>query len=299
MRLIDAAQHLAGSVRRAIIKRPYMSSARKALLRSRALSEAEKQLLKRTSLRLASNDSMYGAGRGRHYLGVGISAIRCIDRAVHHTKTSVVTILDLPSGHGRVLRFLRAAFDEAEITACELDASAVSFCERAFGASGIQSTPALSKLTFSRQFDLIWCGSLVTHIDQERTKELLHTFARHLAPGGLCLFTTMSTIKWLQTNPENYMLSLEQRDRLLEAFAARGYGYVDYDQPGYGVSLVSFERMTHIASEASDWSLAVFLERGWDDHQDVYGFSKSRPLPEPLIVHASSTTRDPWTAPMF
>jgi hypothetical protein len=75
---------------------------------------------------------------------------------------------------------------------------------------------------------------------------------------------------------------------VLTAFAANGFGYADYDQPGYGISLVSFDRMTEISSTVGDWSLAVFLEAGWDDHQDVYGFTKPGPgsgmTPSPLIV---------------
>jgi hypothetical protein len=77
---------------------------------------------------------------------------------------------------------------------------------------------------------------------------------------------------------------------VLAGFAGCGYGYADYDsQIGYGISLVSFDRMTTIASEIGDWSLVAFLERGWDDHHDVYGFFKNqsgRTLPKPIMARS-------------
>jgi SAM-dependent methyltransferase len=230
----------------------------------------------------------------RHYLGVGLSAMRSIDRALRHTQIKPRNILDLPSGHGRVLRFLRVAFGEADITSCELDRGAVEFCERTFGVTGILSNTDVSALTFPRQFDLIWCGSLVTHLDEQRTADLLRSFWRHLTPGGLCLFTThgQTALNWLLSGTETYGLSAAVIQKVLSEFAARGFGYTDYDQPGYGFSLVSLDRMTKISSAVGDWSLAVFLEAGWDDHQDVYGFTKpgpgSRAASSPLIVNAAS-----------
>jgi SAM-dependent methyltransferase len=281
-----------------------MTCARNTLLRSPVLGDAEKQLLRRVSLRLAPDDMMYIRGQSRHYLGVGLSAMRCIDRAVGHTQTNVRNILDLPCGHGRVLRFLRAEFGKAEITACEIDLNAVRFCERTFDAVGARSTSEVSKLIFPHQFDLIWCGSLVTHLDQKHTTDLMHSFWRHLAPAGLCLFTTHGEItrEWLETGAESYGLSPRQRDKVLAEFAGCGFGYADYDgQIGYGISLVSFDRMTKIASEIGDWSFVAFLERGWDDHHDVYGFFKTQSgstPPQPLIASSTSTKRA-MTAPIF
>src|SRR3989442_1633903 len=53
----------------------------------------------------------------------------------------IETILDLPSGYGRVLRVLRAAFSDARITACDIDKDAVDFCAGELGAIPVYSTP--------------------------------------------------------------------------------------------------------------------------------------------------------------
>ena len=51
----------------------------------------------------------------------------------------VKRILDLPCGHGRVLRYLSAAFPEAEITACDIMREGVDFCASTFGAIPVYS----------------------------------------------------------------------------------------------------------------------------------------------------------------
>jgi methylase of polypeptide subunit release factors len=77
----------------------------------------------------------------RQYLAVGLSAVRCVDNTLKISRTKAVrTILDLPCGHGRVLRFLKVAFPEARVVACDIDATAVSFCKRTFSVEAILST---------------------------------------------------------------------------------------------------------------------------------------------------------------
>jgi SAM-dependent methyltransferase len=295
------ARRHAGRAKRKLENYLNMLAAKNALLDSHELSEAEKRVLKITSLSLAPNDTMHVKGESRHYLGVGLSAMRCINRILQHTRTDVGNILDLPCGHGRVLRFLRSTFANAQITACEIDPDGVRFCEQAFTASGIISTHELATLTFPNRFDLIWCGSLVTHLDRKHASDLLHCFYRHLAPNGVCLFTShgQTSREWLESGEEYYGLSSDIQRKLLTELAKTGYGYADYSVPGYGISVVSFECMTKIASDVGDWCLVAFMQRGWDDHQDVYGYIKSvTGAPEPLIINAARTKPD-MRSPLF
>ncbi len=46
-------------------------------------------------------------------------------------------------------------------------------------------------LSLPHRFDLIWCGSLITHIDEWAAVDLLDFFCRHLADRGVCVFTTL------------------------------------------------------------------------------------------------------------
>ena len=87
-------------------------------------------------------------------------------------------ILDLPCGHGRVMRWLRATFPKASLTACDIDGDGVSFCAETFGARPALSSTDPEDLVLGT-FDLIWCGSLLTHLrpgDWDRWLSIVRPF---------------------------------------------------------------------------------------------------------------------------
>jgi SAM-dependent methyltransferase len=219
-------------------------------------------------------------GDAFRYLSVGLSAARCIEKALRSVskESEVGSILDFPCGHGRVLRFLRARFPDADIAGAEIDGSALDFCRRTFSI-----VPFLSKIHFGdielpRRFDLIWCGSLFTHIEEQRASDLLRFFYDHLSDQGLCVYTTHGgrCIEWVQGKEATYGLSADGQQKLIREFQSKGYGYADYpNESGYGISAVTHQRMCELAKSIIGWDETLFLEHGWDDHQDVYAFHRT------------------------
>jgi hypothetical protein len=63
---------------------------------------------------------------------------------------------------------LKAAFPGAELTACDIDRDAVEFCAETFGAVPVCAETRPEQIRFDREFDLIWSGSLFTHLEAER-----------------------------------------------------------------------------------------------------------------------------------
>jgi SAM-dependent methyltransferase len=251
-----------------------LAAARRALLESGELEEDEGALLRNVSLETHRRDTMYEPGRGRHYLGVGLSGLRCVDRAFGAGREPS-TVLDFACGYGRVLRFLRVRYPRAELWASEVDPVALDFCTRTFGASGLLSSVRLDRLTRPERFELIWCGSLLTHLDEERAGDLLAFFATHLASGGVCVASAHGTltIDGLRTGRDRYGLPDQAVERTLSHFDATGYGYADYaGMSGYGISIASREKLRTMAGRAGLVETS-FQPRGWDDHHDVYGFS--------------------------
>jgi SAM-dependent methyltransferase len=226
---------------------------------------------------------MYIPASGRHYLTVGLSALRCIERALacRNGRGPVRSILDFPCGYGRVSRFLRVRFPNAVIAACDIDKAARDFCARTFGAftlfsdrtfNGLYGAPSLPAC-----FDLIWCGSLLTHLDARDSRRLLTLFYDNLAPGGVCVFTTHGRFvhQGIVENNIWYALTASARSRILDGYRADGYGYADYDNsPGYGMSLATSERIRALAAEAGDWRETFYLNQGWDRHQDVWAYTR-------------------------
>lgn len=234
-------------------------------------------LLTNVSSRIYYNDGMY-QGYGAHYFKVGLSAIHCIDEALERAGLKAVrTILDFPCGSGRVMRFLRQRFPEAKITACELATGPVQFCVRTFGAEPAYSSLTLDEVSLGKQFDLIWCGSLVTHLNEEGITALLRLFRRHLAPGGLMIFTTHGDFvaRRIPTRDFDYGMAPEQIERIGDNYPKTGYGFEDYPgEKDYGVSLTSPDWIRGRIAEVGGLREVFFKERGWDDHQDVFGFGR-------------------------
>lgn len=247
---------------------------KRRLLDDPELSAAERDLLAKASGRIHYGDGMY-SGDGAHYYKVGLSAIRCIDEALALAKIDPEAILDLPCGYGRVLRFLTHRFPEAKITACELDRDAVDFCVTALGASPAYSSTDLDSLYFGTHFDLIWCGSLITHIDDANIVALFEFFRRHLAPGGLLIFTTHGdyVAGRMSTTGFDYGLLHEQILSIVDRYSLSGFAYTDYrDREHYGISLTSPEWIRKQIEKVGGLRPIHFSECGWDNHQDVFGF---------------------------
>ena len=209
---------------------------------------------------------------------MGLSAIDCIEAALSAANLKEPQrILDLPCGHGRVLRFLVRRFPNAVFTACDLDTDGVDFCTETFGVEGVYSSIDLASLSLDRSFDLIWCGSLLTHLDQPRIVGLLRFFQRHLSPHGLLIFTAAGdrVRDWMTSGEFDYGVAKSAIPQITSEYQNAGYGYTDYPyMPDYGISLTSPEWIRARAIEVGKLSEVYFAKHGWDNHQDVYGFVK-------------------------
>jgi SAM-dependent methyltransferase len=248
---------------------------KQGLLADETLAATERELLAAVESRISPRDTMY-TGDGAHYFKVGLSAMRAVEDALRAARVlSVGRVLDLPCGHGRVLRFLVRRFPQAAFTACDLDRDGVDFCAQTFGATPVYSAEDLDALSFDTRFDLIWCGSLVTHLNEGATRALFRLFARHLAPGGLLIFTAHGdyVARRMPNGEFDYMLTREQIEAITARYARTGFGYADYaGQASYGVALTAPAWIRAQLGAVGGLREVYFRERVWDDHHDVYGY---------------------------
>ena len=146
------------------------------------------------------------------------------------------------------------------------------------GTKTVRSKRDFEALHLNQSYDLIWCGSLVTHLSQERIEALVRFFYRHLNPGGNCIFTSHGVrVEDLLARGEiNYSLTPDLVDKVLAGFRETGAGFSEYNQSrdGYGISLTSDAVIRALAAEAGSWACTYFEPAGWDNHQDVYSFRK-------------------------
>jgi SAM-dependent methyltransferase len=276
-----------GELRRwARVIRTRPAAQKRRMLEDPALGDADRELLRAADAGVFYNDGMY-AGNGAHYFRVGLGAARLVEEALAAAGLrDVRRVLDLPCGGGRVLRFLVRRFPSAGFVACDLQRDMADYCARRFGAAARYSKDDLNDLSFGEPFDLIWCGSLATHLDAAGISALLSLFRRSLAPGGLAVFTTHGerVAGLLERDEFDYAIDRGRVPSVVGAYRETGYGFAAYPDvaaygvdrdSGYGVSLTTPDWIRETVGRVGGLREVYFKPHGWDDHQDVYGFVRS------------------------
>jgi hypothetical protein len=179
-------------------------------------------------------DEMYRADRRDIYFEMGRSALRCIRLAMLTAgKRDVHSLLDFPCGHGRVLRMLKAEFPQARLTAGDINVDGVRFCERVFGANPIYSGLHATDVKIAEQFDLIWCGSLLTHLDLDRWHAFFSLLADCVADQGCSSSPPLVIGPPVDCGPGIHVqLGQDEIERVLQSYDRDGFGYVEL--PGAG-----------------------------------------------------------------
>jgi SAM-dependent methyltransferase len=217
----------------------------------------------------------------RHYLDDGRSAIENLEQSLAAARLSwsdVGSCLDLPSGYGRVTRLLARRIDPGYVTACDVDANAVGFCMSEFAVNGIVADRDPSRAHLGRSYDLVFVGSLLTHLPEAAVVSLLDLLVGRLAPHGLLVFTTQgeSCLDHLGWYGEPFA-RLEPQYR--DAVRRTGTCFVPYPHRNdYGVAIHAQAYVTALLQRrfGDRLTLLRFADRGWDRHQDVWTYRAVR-----------------------
>ena len=209
-----------------------------------------------------------------HYFQVGREALKLAQEAYALAGNDrVESILDLPCGFGRVARWLRMAYPTAKLTVSDTQRAGVDFCVEHLGATGVHATidgrhwPALAG-----PYDIIWCGSLLTHFDWEQWVGHLRRFGERLSSHGVLVFTShgMLALERLQSGEKDYGLPQAAVARLCTAAVAEGFGYVDYpDTPAYGISVAQPGWIRELVARETNLHVLGIRASAWGQHQDV------------------------------
>ncbi len=237
----------------------------------RAIADRLTGYRSRVDTTIAPDDAMF-QGDLDDYLSVSYSAVAQIAHAMAISgRTSFARILDFASGHGRVLRALKAAFPEAELTACDVNRDGVDFCAAQFGAVPAYSETDPSRVSLDGSFDLIWVGSLLTHLDAQTCRGFLQLFREHLEGGGLLLFSTHG-----RNAVNRWPADGDRQDAIVADVARCGFGYRDHEGvEGFGTSAFTAAWIADVVLSWSDLMLIGYVERGLADHQDVVALLKT------------------------
>lgn len=236
------------------------------------------EITDRVGTAMSEFDIMLVKSNARAYAEVGLSALACVVKSLTAAKAPAPTrILDFGCGYGRVLRFLTATWPDAAVYGTDMDAEGLGFCTHHFPCFGMrtdmESGPQWAKI----RFDLIWVGSVFTHLDIPNCHQLMRHLTEFLAPGGIVIFTTHGdfAINRMRNHEELYRLEPAVLDQIIADCTTDGHGYADYpERPGYGVSATSEEWVNGMMAKAG-LNRLLFLPAGWDHHQDVFAAQRA------------------------
>jgi SAM-dependent methyltransferase len=198
------------------------------------------------------------------------------------TETSKInSILDIPCGFGRVARHLRAAFPDASLTCSDLYQDRVDFCEKEFRAKAVKSKEDYDKVEFPEKSDLIWVGSLLSHMPESLFKKAIALLSRSLNPNGVAVFTTQGRhAPFIQKNLWKF-IDDDKYPQIETGFYERGFGFADYnakrqfyEQDHYGITFASPSFVMKCLENDKSIRIQALLERRWDNCQDVVVFKK-------------------------
>jgi len=211
-----------------------------------------------------------------HYFRVGREAIELVAEALALAgRNRVETALDLPCGYGRVLRHLVSFLAEAHVVGCDIDEACLEFCGQTFGVDTVRCADDFGAMSFDAGYDLIWCGSLLTHLPERSFRSLLALLARSLSERGVAVATLHGRYSpEVQASRFKYLpdADFEIAER---GFRERGFGFAPYPgQERFGIALARPSFVLAAVEALEGIRILGYRERAWDDHQDVVVFGK-------------------------
>jgi len=257
---------------------------------------------------ISPRDGMVAPGLEEQYFDIGRRALELVKFSGQLCdKPHYPEILDLPCGYGRVLRWLRAEYHYAKITGCDLERDGVDFCAKEFGAVPVYSEKDLRKLPFDTQFDLIWVGSLLTHLPQERWLAALDCFIRWTKECGVLIFSTQGrTVSSLLARGQRNIAENIDKPALIKEFSQTGFAYQRYfestPEEDYGLTLSSPELLMRVLQRYPDIIMRAYLEEAWGMQDIVILYKKAghfEPIlgvPELPLPAKSNKTSGGWLA---
>ena len=227
-------------------------------------------------------DDMIGKAGLEYYEVVGLSALEIISEAMLLARREdFPDILDLPCGGGRVTRQLVRFFPESTIYVCDAEKPKEDFVASHFKLPRFEA-PIDFKGTPARQVDLIFVGSLLTHLDQDLFAAAVNYFIDALKVNGVLVATfhgrhrarvsTTNQRSAAAKSPTKTAPRPELLQNLEGKFLREGFCFGAHSRVGsiiYGTSFSAPSWVLRLVEARPDAQILGVKERGWARNQDV------------------------------
>ncbi len=220
-------------------------------------------------------------GGAPHYFQVGISAIELITEAmVLARRAAFPRVLDFPCGGGRVTRHLVRFFPDSEISVSDIERRKQAAVVAQFGVKPVECPPDFSA-PLPELYDLIFVGSLLSHLDEPMTVRAVDFFISGLAPDGILVLTTVGRYTAAAASA-GVTAWRHPVARAIRTMNRSGFGYLELDRTRYGVSygatFVAPSWVMRLIESRADARVLGYKERAWDDNMDALIIQKLQPL---------------------
>lgn len=168
---------------------------------------------------------------------------------------------------------LRGRWPDLKVTGCDVDERGVRWCQQHLGDSRSVVNDALPPSPFQEgAFDLVWCGSVYTHLDENRQDRWLAEMRRILRPGGILLASVHGRHCWEPRFPPWTIASLKKKGMIFARIGADSGVHPSWYQ-------VAWHTEEYIRRHwAKTLDIRGYKERGLNDYQDiVIAQKRSRP----------------------
>jgi CheY-like chemotaxis protein len=195
------------------------------------------------------------------------------------------SILDFGSGAGRVTRWFRAAYPNAQITTADLRERDLDLCVSEFGSTRWVTSTDLQRLEAPQTYDLVWMGSVLTHLSADNSRLLMQKAMDWCNDKGLYVTSFHGRYAYSVRQNQYYVPDLSKLPEIEKGFETSDYGYADYpDSVGYGVS---FTDPSWVISQAKKLPCRIIAmgERVWDSNHDVLGVQHVTPTDAKQAPH--------------
>lgn len=229
----------------------------------------------KTAIHDADHMFISGGKGATEYNLVGESCAIVIASALLMAPTDAVwRVMDYGCGHGRCARHLRNLFPEAALTFADVDGEAARFCADTFGGIAFEAPRGAAQINLPGEMDLIWVGSVFTHLDRPAINALLARLWQSLRRNGL-LIATFHGRRAKQVGSSTRFIEQEKWNRIVAAYDQNGFGFETYSgRAEYGVSLIGAAQVISMGSGLGGARLVSFSEQAWAGLQDVAAWSK-------------------------
>jgi SAM-dependent methyltransferase len=173
-------------------------------------------------------------------------------------------VLDFGCGCGRLAGAIIETDAAVSYVGCDVDARAIAWCQAHLTPHRFLATTDRPPLPFAAgSFDVIWCGSVFTHLDEERQFVWLDELARLLRPGGVLLASVHGRESWRERLPSWAKAKLEKSGFLYARTNVDAGVHPDWYQ-------VAWHTEAYVRRHwARFFDVRGYLPRGFNNHQDI------------------------------